>query len=92
MQPWPLPHAPIPQGVDTQESVERFSWYLLDLLLLQTPLSKGTNGVPLDEVSGVQQVAINCLQKLLVDELDRAVQMLFHNFAQRNLPPNSTAQ
>ena len=76
--------------MDTQASETAFAQYVLDLLLQQTPLSAGVNGVQTDEVRGVQQMATNCVQKLLVEEFDKAIKVQFHNFSQLNPPPNST--
>ena len=41
---------------------------------------------------GNRQYSTNCVQKLLVDEFDRAKTILFHAFAQLNPPANSTAE
>ena len=72
---------PKPLGADAQASEEAFCRYLLNLLLCQTPLDEGVNGVQVDEIGGNRQYYTNCLQKLMVDEFDRAKTVLVHTFA-----------
>ena len=61
-----------PLGVDPQASEEVFCRYILNLLLVQTPLDEAVNGVQVDKIRGNRQYSTNCLHKLLVDEFDRA--------------------
>ena len=41
---------------------------------------------------GAVELSSNCVQKLLVDEYDKAQSVLFHHFSQRNPPVGSTAE
>ena len=75
-----------------EASEEAFSRYLLDLLLRQTPLDESVNGVRVDEVGGNKIYSANCLQKLLADEYDRAIAVIYHTFAQLNPPAGSVAE
>ena len=81
-----------PLGANPQASEEAFCHYLFNLLLVQTPLDEGVNGIQIDEVGGNKQFATTCLHKLLADEYDRAKAVLVHTFSQLNPPANSSAE
>ena len=81
-----------PLGATPSESCRDFKNYLFQALTRQTPLSDSINGVLLKFTSGVPEYSIDCVHKLVGNEIDKALQVLTELFDQTNPLPNTIAE